>query len=181
MLVKVDSLKSIGLNISEVKDMMDNELLDQSDELLSYYSSIGDAQADYFSEELERVGLKTGKDFFVFRGDFPDWLAFKVALQGNSCSIEPHLVRFEYGSFVFRKKALLKHSLSEERLIEIFGNKALDSNLDSTVFKPNPEKNPDEIFKLLSSHNLEFVDDFYELDVEIPDWLRLFVGKPWLC
>lgn len=78
ILIRKDSIKSKNLNIADIKAMIETALLDENEELLSFGPCFGEEAAANLSKKLENKGLEYVDDYFIFQGDFPEWLSFSV-------------------------------------------------------------------------------------------------------
>ena len=59
-------------------EIMESQPMDQDNDLISYGPSFGQEAADSLSIKLEAAGLVYVDDFYIFVGDFPDWISFKA-------------------------------------------------------------------------------------------------------
>lgn len=78
IIIRKDAIYKKSLSISDIKDVIETDLIDENDELLSYGPCFGEEAANNISKELESKGLEYVDDYFIFQGDFPDWMSFRV-------------------------------------------------------------------------------------------------------
>ena len=78
VLIRKDSIARKGHKVSDIKGIIETTLLDENDDLLSYGPCFGEEAADNLAKKLEGKGLEYVDDYYIFQGDFPEWLSFKV-------------------------------------------------------------------------------------------------------
>ncbi len=69
-----DGLTKRNITVREIELIMEGQLIDESDSLLSFGPSFGGEAAKEFSDRLEKIGLVYTEDYFAFDIDLPDWL-----------------------------------------------------------------------------------------------------------
>ncbi|MBL6989885.1 MAG: hypothetical protein ISR65_08905 [Bacteriovoracaceae bacterium] len=80
IIIKKDAIASKSINIEEILKALESSPLDESNDLISFGPSFGKEAADEFIKRLEKLGLDYVEDFYVFEGDFPEWISFRVEL-----------------------------------------------------------------------------------------------------
>lgn len=85
---------------------------------------------------------------------------------------------FAQGGVVVRKAALVEKKVSEASLSEAMESALPEGDGDTGIFSFGPsfgEEAMNEFVKRLSDLGLEYVDDFYCFNLDIPDWCVLRV------
>jgi hypothetical protein len=80
IIIRKDAISKKSLSIDDIKKLIETDLIDESDELLSFGPCFGEEAADNIGKKLITKGLQYVDDYFIFQGDFPDWMSFKVGL-----------------------------------------------------------------------------------------------------
>ncbi|MGB0411722.1 MAG: hypothetical protein ACPGFA_09060 [Pikeienuella sp.] len=81
IVLRVKCLSERNVALSEVRAALQFEnAYDQSDELISFGPSFGEEALEEFVKRLQDLGLEYWDDFFEFKGDYPDWIRFRVEL-----------------------------------------------------------------------------------------------------
>jgi hypothetical protein len=80
LIIRIEAIKNLSISKENLNDIMESKPLDQNDFLVSYGPRFGKEASDEFIRRLEKIGLKYVDDFFVFEGDFPEWISFSVKL-----------------------------------------------------------------------------------------------------
>jgi hypothetical protein len=78
IIIRKDAIDKKSLSITDIKDIIDTDLIDENDELLSFGPCFGEEAASNIGKKLESKGLEYVDDYFIFQGDFPDWMSFRV-------------------------------------------------------------------------------------------------------
>ncbi len=83
IVLRVKSLGERGVALSDVRSALEVEnVYDQSEELISFGPSFGEEALKEYVKRLQKLGLEYWDDFFEFKGDYPDWIRFRVELNG---------------------------------------------------------------------------------------------------
>ncbi|MBF0315781.1 MAG: hypothetical protein HQK52_20335 [Oligoflexia bacterium] len=80
LVIKRSAIDMLPISIKKIDEAMEMKPLDINEQLISYGPSFGQEAADEFIRRLESLGLKHIDDFFVFEGDYPDWISFSAEL-----------------------------------------------------------------------------------------------------
>ncbi|MEW5248676.1 hypothetical protein [Microbulbifer discodermiae] len=79
IVIRKAALREKEVETSKVLEVMETtEPLGESDELLSFGPHFGGEASYELSKRLDSLGLTRKRDYFVFYGDFPDWVGFYV-------------------------------------------------------------------------------------------------------
>lgn len=78
-IIKKEALIRASINLEQLSKIMESSPIDQDVDLISFGPSFGAEAAKNLSKRLESKGLVYVDDYFIFEGDFPEWLSFKVS------------------------------------------------------------------------------------------------------
>lgn len=82
VVVRKARLNQLGLDVDTVLERAGADVAyDEDDELLSLGPHFDDGAASTLGQALTGLGLVEVDDFFIFRGDVPDWCELRGALR----------------------------------------------------------------------------------------------------
>jgi len=80
-----------------------------------------------------------------------------------------------YSGFVFKRESLEKNSLATEAIAKKLELEVLDQSIDLITFKPCYPDRVQFLVTELKKMNLEYVDDYFVFEIDVPEWLQFSV------
>lgn len=81
LIIRRDSLIRENITEERICEIMEvKEPMDSNSTLISFGPHYDEEAAGNFLMKLEKEGLRYVEDFFIFFGDFPEWIQFDVKL-----------------------------------------------------------------------------------------------------
>ena len=82
IILRKSAIAKRGISKEKITEAFEqNKPLDENDSIVSYGPHFGEEAMEEFGKRLSKLGLEYLDDFFYFKGDFPEWAAFYVALK----------------------------------------------------------------------------------------------------
>ncbi len=81
IVIRKARLEELGLDLDTVLEKLETDVaFDEDDHVLSLGPHFDDAAAADLGSRLSALGLEETDDWFIFRGDVPEWCALSVGL-----------------------------------------------------------------------------------------------------